>query len=75
MACTHEPHEQDTAAQADGLCPLCLQNSNARMRVFMERALEACRNSGRGNEIVAERVIERVEEELLSGLGREGYDA
>jgi ElaB/YqjD/DUF883 family membrane-anchored ribosome-binding protein len=51
-----------------------IEGENSRLRAFMERALDACRNAGRGNEIVAERVIERVEEELLSGLGRDGYD-
>lgn len=26
MVCKHEPHEKDTAAIADGMCPICLAN-------------------------------------------------
>jgi hypothetical protein len=42
-----------------------------RLRLAMEYAIEQCRNSGRGNGIVDERIVERVEETLLDALGTE----
>jgi hypothetical protein len=38
MPCNHDAGEQDTAAHFDGLCPLCLQAENARLREIVEAA-------------------------------------
>jgi hypothetical protein len=37
MACGHDVSEQDTAAHADGLCPLCLANEVHLLRTALEQ--------------------------------------
>lgn len=39
MECTHDAADQDTAAHFDGLCPLCLQAENARLREIVNAPL------------------------------------
>ena len=34
--CDHNWAEQDTAIACDGLCPLCLQNENKRLKEELE---------------------------------------
>lgn len=35
MPCAHDVTERDTAATADGLCPICLAAENERLRDFV----------------------------------------
>lgn len=35
MICTHEIWEMDTASHADGMCPLCLSDKNARLSAVL----------------------------------------
>jgi hypothetical protein len=37
MACGHAISDQDTAAHADGLCPLCLLNEVQFLRMALQR--------------------------------------
>lgn len=45
MNCDHDLAERETAC-ADGMCPLCLQQENARLRAEQRDAFEAGFNAG-----------------------------
>jgi hypothetical protein len=63
MTCKHEIWEMDTAAHADGLCPLCLKEDNKQLRQEIERLKLACRDQA-GVELSEEndRLIEKIEQ-------------
>ncbi len=62
--CEHDISEQDVAAQADGLCPLCLSAQNEKLRAALEQCM-------RGGNHLATYKTARWPEYKLDGLTRE----
>lgn len=76
-----EARAEKAEAERDELAEACVRLTNAtkalteasnaevaRLREALTEALEDCRNSGNGCEIVAERTIDRIEEIIVTAL-------
>lgn len=50
-SCAHDVSEQDVATQADGLCPLCLEADNARLRESLTQIICVCDDNANAQHI------------------------